>query len=151
MFTRRAALRLGTLAAVAPLVAACTEEPSAPPPPDPLADLAAKARADAALAEAIATAQPALAAAAGEIAKARTEHATALQAEVDRERPPASSSSTRPPSAPDVPSDAVAALADALTTAEKQAADLVPSVSRYRAGLLGSVAACCASLRVVLS
>jgi hypothetical protein len=49
-----------------------------------------------------------------------------------------------------VPSDGAAALADALTSAEKAAADLVPSAPRYRAGLLGSVAACCASLQVVL-
>ena len=151
MVTRRAALRLGALAALVPVVAACTEEPSAPPPPDPLAELAAKARADAALATAIATAQPGLATAATEIAGARTEHATALQAEVDRERPPVSSSSTRPPAEPEIPADGVAALVDALTTAEKQAADLVPSVPRYRAGLLGSVAAGCASLRVVLT
>lgn len=151
MVTRRAALRLGALAALVPVVAACTEEPSAPPPPDPLAELAAKARADAALATAIATAQPALAAAATEIAQARTEHATALQAEVDRAKPPVSSSATRPPASPELPADGVAALIDALTTAEKQAADLVPSVPRYRAGLLGSVAAGCASLRVVLT
>jgi hypothetical protein len=153
MVTRRAALRLGALAALVPVVAACTEEPSAPPPPDPLAELAAKARADAALATAIATAQPALATAATEIAQARTEHATALQAEVDRAKPPvsSSSSSTRPPASPETPADGVAALVDALTTAERQAADLVPSVPRYRAGLLGSVAAGCASLRVVLT
>jgi len=151
MVTRRSALRLGALAALVPVAAACTEEPSAPPPPDPLAGLAAKARADAALATALATAQPAIATAATEIAQARTEHATALQAEVDRARPPVSSSSTRPPAAPEVPADRVAALVDALTTAEKQAADLVPSVPRYRAGLLGSVAAGCASLRVVLT
>ena len=153
MVTRRAALRLGALAALVPVVpvAACTAEPDAPPPPDPLAELAARARADAALAEAIATAQPGIAPAATEIAQARTEHATALQAEVDRERPPVSSSKPRPPAAPEVPADGVAALVDALTTAEKQAADLVPTVPRYRAGLLGSVAAGCASLRVVLS
>jgi len=151
MVTRRAALRIGALAALFPVATACTAEPSAPPPPDPLADLAAQARADAALATAVATAQPALAAAAKEIADARTEHAKVLQAEVDRERPPTSSSATRPPAEPDVPADAVAALTDALETAEKQAADLVPSVPRYRAGLLGSVAAGCASLRVVLS
>jgi hypothetical protein len=151
MVTRRAALRLGALAALVPVVTACTEEPSAPPPPDPLAELAAKARADAALATAIATAQPALATTATEIAQARTEHATALQAEVDRAKPPVSSSSTRPPAEPQLPADGVAALVDALTTAEQQAADLVPSVPRYRAGLLGSVAAGCASLRVVLT
>jgi hypothetical protein len=153
MVTRRAALRSVALAALLPVVAACTEEPSAPPPPDPLAELAAKARADAALATAVAAAQPALAAAATEIAQARTEHATALRAEVDRERPPpaSSASSSRAAAPPEAPADGVAALVDALTSAEKQAADLVPSVPRYRAGLLGSVAAGCASLRVVLT
>ncbi len=150
MVSRRAALRLGALAALVPVVS-CTPEPQAPPPPDPLAVLAARARADAALASAVAAAQPAVAAVATEIARARTEHATALQAEVDRERPPASSTASRPPAAPEVPADGVATLVDALTTAEKQAADLVPSVPRYRAGLLGSVAAGCASLRVVLT
>jgi hypothetical protein len=150
MISRRAALRLGALAALAPVVA-CTPEPAAPPPPDPLAELAARARADAELATAIGAANPALAAAATEIAQARTEHATVLQAEVDRERPPVSSTSRKPPAAPDVPADGATALVDAMTAAEKQAADLVPSVPRYRAGILGSVAACCASLRVVLT
>jgi hypothetical protein len=151
MVSRRAALRLGALAALVP-VAACTPEPSKPPPPDPLADLAAQARTDAALASSVAAAQPAVAAAATEVAKARTEHARVLQAEVDRARPPVSASSSAPPSTkPEVPADGAKALVDALTAAEKAAADLVPSVPRYRAGMLGSVAAGCASLRVVLS
>jgi hypothetical protein len=151
MVSRRAALRLGALAALVP-VAACTPEPSKPPPPDPLADLAAQARTDAALASSVAAAQPAVAAAATEVAKARTEHARVLQAEVDRARPPVSASSSASSSAkPEVPADGAKALVDALTAAEKAAADLVPSVPRYRAGMLGSVAAGCASLRVVLS
>jgi hypothetical protein len=153
-FSRRAALRLGlSLGAASALVpvAACTSEPEAPPPPDPLADLAAQARADATLAQAIATAQPGIAAVATEIAQARDEHAAVLQAEVDRAQPPVSSSAPRTPTAPEVPADGVAALVEALTSAEKQAADLVPSVPRYRAGMLGSVAAGCASLRVVLT
>lgn len=156
MVSRRAALRLslwfGTAAALAPVVA-CTPEPEQPPPPDPLAALAAKARADAELATAIATAQPDLTAAATEVATARTEHAKVLQAEVDRARPPVSSTSTKPTTTPtpEVPADGLTALTEALTSAEKAAADLVPSVPKYRAGLLGSVAAGCASLRVVLS
>jgi hypothetical protein len=152
MVSRRAALRLGTFAALVWAVPACTPEPAAPPPPDPLADLAAQARADATLATAIASAQPALAAAATEVADARTEHAKVLQAEVDRARPPVSSSKpARKTTAPEVPADGAAALVKALTDAEKQAADLVPSVPRYRAGMLGSVAAGCASLLVVFT
>lgn len=150
MVSRRTVLRLGAFAALVPVVA-CTPEPDSPPPPDPLADLAVQARSDAALATAIATAQPAIAQVATEIAQARTEHAKVLQAEVDRARPPVSSTTSTPPTEPEVPSDGVTALVEALTTAEKQAADLVPSVPRYRAGMLGSVAAGCASLRVVLT
>ena len=141
---------MGAFAALVP-VAACTSEPPPPPPPDPLAALAAQARSDAALATAVASAAPQLAAAATEIAAARTSHAEVLQAEVDRERPPASSTRPKPPAAPAPPVDPAAALVDALTSAEQKAAELVPSVPRYRAGLLGSVAAGCASLRVVLT
>lgn len=151
MFSRRAALRLGAFAALVPVVASCTPEPAPPPPPDPLAKLAAQARSDAALAEAIAAATPALAPAATEIAQARAEHAKALQAEVDRARPPVSSTKPKPPAEPSVPADPAAGLVDALSTAEQQAAELVPTVPRYRAGLVGSVAAGCASLKVVLT
>ncbi|ALG12952.1 hypothetical protein [Kibdelosporangium phytohabitans] len=134
-----------------PLVPACTAEPKQPPPPDPLAALAEQARKDAAAATALAQSSPELAAVAGEVAKARTAHAVALQTEVDRERPPKTSGSAPPPSSG---APAVAAtkqkMADALKAAEKQAGDLVPAVSRYRAGLLGSIAAGCASLREVI-
>lgn len=151
MVSRRAVLRLGAFAALVPVVA-CTPEPEQPPPPDPLAALAKQARADAALATAIAAAQPNLSAGATEVATARTEHAKVLQAEVDRAQPPVSSSSAKSTTTtPEVPADGAAALVEALTSAEKAAADLVPSVPRYRAGMLGSVAAGCASLRVVLS
>jgi hypothetical protein len=70
---------------------------------------------------------------------------------VDRARPPASSTRPKPPATPSAPVDPAAALVDALTAAEQKAAELVPSVPRYRAGLLGSVAAGCASARVVLT
>ena len=150
MVSRRAVLRLGAFAALVPVVA-CTPEPEKPPPPDPLAALAKQARSDAALATAIATAQPNLAATATEIATARTEHAKVLQTELDRVQPPMSTTSAKPTTAPEVPADGAAALVEAITSAEKAAADLVPSVPRYRAGMLGSVAAGCASLRVVLS
>ncbi|MPZ85104.1 MAG: hypothetical protein GEV28_33850 [Actinophytocola sp.] len=162
-FGRRHVLRAGLvvlpLAAIAGTTAACTEEPAKPPPPDPLAALAARARTDAETATAVAAAQPGLTAAATEVATARGEHATALQQEVDRERPPVSSSAappSSPPSSPPAapPPDPVAArsaLLEALTAAEREAGKLVPSVPRYRAGLVGSVAAGCASLREVLA
>jgi hypothetical protein len=137
----------------APLVASCTTTPPPPPTPDPLAALAARARADADTAAAIAPAVPALREAAIEITKARSEHALALQREVDRERPPKSSTPpsavTVGPAAPD-PVAAKATLVDGLTAAEKEAAELLASLPRYRAGLIGSVAAGCASLREVI-
>jgi hypothetical protein len=135
--------------------AACTSPPPPPPPPDPLAELAAAARADAAAARQIAAGVPALAAAAEAVAVARAEHAVVLQREVDRERPPAPSAPSSAPagSGATPPADAGAArtvLVDGLTAAEKRAAELITSVPRYRAGLVGSVAAGCASLREVL-
>lgn len=158
---RRDVLRGLVLLPVAAGTVACTEPPEPPPPPDPLADLAARARADAATATAVASAVPELAAAAGEVAAVREEHANALRAEVDRERPPVSSTTSAPSSAPSSappaeqpPADAAAArtlLAEALTSAEKQAGDLVASLPTYRAGLVGSVAAGCACLREVLA
>lgn len=131
--------------AAAPLAVACTTEPAPPPPPDPLSALAAQARADAKLAQAVATP------AAAEVAKARETHATLLQAEVDRERPPLSSTAPPPVStAPEAP-DPLAALRTALDAAVRDASALVPSLPSYRAGLVGSVAAGCASLREVLA
>lgn len=144
--------RRAVLAVLAvPLVPACTAEPKPPPPPDPLAALAEQARKDAAAAAALAQSSPDLAAVADEVAKARTAHATALQAEVDRERPPKTTASAPPPSsgAPAAPATKQK-MVDALKAAEKQAGELVVSVSRYRAGLLGSIAAGCASLREVI-
>ncbi|OLR94106.1 hypothetical protein [Actinokineospora bangkokensis] len=153
--TRRALLRAAAAAAVAaPVLAACTTGADVPEGPDPLAALAARARADAALATAVATALPALAAPAQELARVRGEHATALQAEVDRLSPPPSSAApSAPPASPTPPADAAAAkaaLVDALTAAEGEASAVVPTAPRYRAGLVASVAAACACLREVL-
>lgn len=150
--SRRAVL--GAALAV-PVVAACTSTPPPPPPPDPLAELAARARADAGFATAVAGAVPELAGPAGQVAKVRSEHAEALQKEADRERPPRGSASAAPlTSAPAVPpgaGEAKAAMASALTAAEQRIGELITSVPRYRAGLLGSVAGGCASLREVLA
>jgi hypothetical protein len=156
--TRRTLLRAVATAALAvPAVSACTPEPEKPLPPDPLVELAAQARTDAATAQAIATAVPPLTIPAGEIAKIRAEHATVLQGEADRERPPTTNSSatSAPTSAPvATPGDATAAralLIDTLTAAEQKATAVVMIVPRYRAGMVGSVAAACASLREVMA
>jgi hypothetical protein len=147
--TRRAVL----VGIVVGAVAACTD-PEPPPPPDPLSALLARAEADRALAAAVAAALPALKAPAGEVARVRGDHATALRTEVERERPPTPSSTTAPPPAPPkAPADAAAAkkaLVDALTKAQEEATALVASLPRHRAGMVGSVVAACASLREVL-
>jgi hypothetical protein len=132
--------------AAAPLAVACTTEPSTPPPPDPLSALAAQARADVALAQTLSTVP-----AAAEIAKARETHARLLQAEVDRERPPLSSTVPPAPTTPPTPPDPLAALRTALDDAVRDASLVVASLPSYRAGLVGSVAAGCASLREVLA
>jgi len=132
-------------AASAPLAVACTTPPPAPPPPDPLAELAVQARADAALATA---------AGASEVAAARTEHAKLLQAEVDRARPSGPSSSTAPASTstPPPPSGATPdEVVAALNAAQQAGTELLATVPSYRAGLLGSVVAGCASLVEAMS
>ncbi|MEV8440918.1 hypothetical protein AB0425_26370 [Actinosynnema sp. NPDC051121] len=141
-FSRRAVL-LAT--ATAPLAVACTTPPPPPPPPDPLADLVKAALSDAALATAVG---------APETATARTEHATRLQAEIDRATPRVPGSSAPPTtSAPAAPPAGATreALVPALQAAQKQAGGLVASVEAHRAGLVASVAAGCASLVEALS
>ncbi|MFI6101491.1 hypothetical protein ACIA8G_38605 [Lentzea sp. NPDC051213] len=132
--------------AAAPLAVACTTKPPPPPPPDPLSALAAQARADAVLATTLTTVPVA-----AEIAKARETHARLLQAEVDRERPPLSSTVPPVPTTPPTPPDPLAALRTALDDAVRDASMVVASLPAYRAGLAGSVAAGCASLREVLA
>lgn len=155
--SRRAVFRTGlqasALVAASSVLVSCTEEE--PPPPDPLAKVAARARADAAAAEAIAAAVPRLAGPAGVVAEARAEQAAAVQREIDRLRPPPTGASTAPSkpkgTAPRGPAKARAALRDALRAAEREAAELVRTVPPHRAGLLGSVAAGCACLREVVA
>lgn len=133
-------------AASAPLAVACTTPPPPPPPPDPLAELAVQARADAALATAVG---------ATEVAEGRAEHAELLQAEVDRARPSGPSSSASAPSStsaePPPSGGTPEQVVEALKAAQRAASDLLATVPTYRAGLLGSVAAGCASLLEVLS
>lgn len=140
---------LGTLAA------GCTTR-STPEPPDPLAALASRATADAALAKATGAAFPDLVNVTTLVADNRTQHATTLDSEVHRVRPvtatpTASSSAPPPPPVAAQSKDAVSALVTALQAAEKEAAALVPGLPRYRAGLVGSVAASCAALGMVVA
>lgn len=154
---RRALLRLGALTVLAaPAVAACTSEPTAPPPPDPLAALADAAAADAATARSLAAKYPPLAAKFQLIGTNRDAQAVALRKEIDRATPPPSTSSSAAPSTPQgatYPDQAaaVAGMAASLGAAQDQATQLALTVPTYRAGLVGSVVAGCACLKELLS
>lgn len=152
---RRDLLRVGALAALtAPLVpwATACAQPS-PTGPDPLVALADSARSDVAAAQAAATTFPEIAGPLTVIASARQVHLTALRREIDRANitPASSTTATTAATTSATPvaasgREALAELVTALVAAQRQAAGLVPSLPRYRAGLVGSVSAGCASL-----
>lgn len=139
----------------APAVAACTDRHTAPGP-DPLDAVARLAAADAQLAVEISDTHPSLAAAAVAVAADRRAHAEAVRTELRRVSPtPAASSSaatpsSRPPLVPTDSADARRELDSALRAGQDQAAALVGAAPGHRAGLLASIAACCASHRAVL-
>ncbi len=137
--------------------------------PDPLVALAARADADAALiGTALATVRageaagstPATDRAGAELAgrlasaaQARTAHAKVLRTELGDAAPPsgaATPSATPTPPGPADPKAALTGVLSALDDARQQAAELVPTLPRRRAALVGSVAACCAAYREVL-
>ena len=141
------------------LLGGCATGEEPPEGPDPLQALADRARTDSVLAEAVATWHPVLASAVSPVAADRRVHAHVLTAEIHRMRrrssTPTSSLPTTvgptasPPVSPD-PAAAEQAVVDALAAAQAQAAGLVVGLPRYRAGLVGSVAACCAAHQAVL-
>ncbi len=151
--TRRQVLT-GTAVAIVAATGACTGQPAAPPPPDPLRPLLAAALADARLADAVAAAHPSVADAALALAADRRAHADALSTEVLRvtpsPTPPSTTSVPADPSVPPEPAAATGALVDAVRAAQAQAGALVVGLPRHRAGLAASVAACCASHLAVL-
>ena len=137
------------IALVGTAAAACG--PGKPPEPDPLEAELEAARRDSELATAAANAAPAAAVPAlREIAAERTRHAAALVEELARaagkptptETTDATASSTAP-SAPPGPPPRVRDVIDALKKSADSAAKLVPTLSGYRAGLMGSIAAAC--------
>ncbi|WP_216216297.1 ferritin-like domain-containing protein [Amycolatopsis aidingensis] len=140
---RRQVMRAGALALVLPLVgplaAACTAgyEDS----PDPLLPLLQRARADAEAARSLAGSAPQQAELATKVATLRAAQEQRLQAEIDRlNRPEPEQPAADPGPVPDLKT-----LGTRLAQCRQQALELVPSVPRYRAGLVGSVAAGCAA------
>jgi hypothetical protein len=123
--------------------------------PDPLLALASTARSDGALIDTVARTFAQLAGRLRPVAAARREHAAALDTEINRldsnYTPPSAAPSASP--APRVDAGAEAALTtvlQALSGSARQAADVVPSVPGHRAGLVGSIAACCSGYGAVL-
>jgi hypothetical protein len=147
--SRRRALAVLGLGAAVPVLAACTTS-AADEGPDPLIPLAERARADTALVTAAITAEPALTAQLDPLRSARADHADALQKEIDRLAGDAASTATPAPAPPATPVDR-AAVRDAVDAATREATGLVASVPSERAGLVGSIAACCAAYSAILA
>ena len=151
--TRRRALIDGSrgllaLALVGTTAAACGT--GKPPGPDPLEAELASARADSELAaKAAKAAKPAFAPALNEVAAERARHAEALLEELSRAAgKPIPTTTTDTASAaptPDKPAPppTLRDVSEALRKSAERATNLVPSLSGYRAGLMGSIAAAC--------
>lgn len=128
-----------------------------PPAPDPLEAELQSARSDSELAAAAAkAAKPALAAALSEIAAERGRHATVLLEELSRAaRKPIPTTTAETTSAAaagtdkPAPAPSVRDVAEALRTSAERATKLVPTLSGYRAGLMGSIAAACTAAHTV--
>jgi ribosomal protein S12 methylthiotransferase accessory factor YcaO len=161
--SRRRALAAGATTAALFLagpavLAGCTASTPASEAPDPLEAPARRAAADVALAAAVAEAYQALAATARALAADRAAHAAMLRAELHRAHPdlapPSAAQPTPPvpppPVSPD-PATAQAALTQAMRAAQDEAAALVITLPGYRAALLASVAACCATHTALLT
>ncbi|MEV5648914.1 hypothetical protein AB0L57_11750 [Nocardia sp. NPDC052254] len=151
---RRSVLRSaggGALALVA-LGAATACADKTPPAPDVLVTQEVSARTDAVWAKAAIAAAPEHTAALNTVAAQRTEHAAALRTEIDRAtgvygdgtKPRSATPPVAEPVAPTPPPD-LAAIRTRLTESQHSAADLATTLSGYRAGLLGSISACCAT------
>ena len=158
---REVLLRGGGLLALAVFggaVAACGD--GKPPEPDPLEEQLAAARSDSALAAAAAAAAaPPLRPALAEVSAQRARHATALVEELARaagrptpsETDAATTAASAPPSPSAQPERApgLPEVVDALRRSADSATALVPGLSGYRAGLMGSIAAACTTFATV--
>jgi len=131
-------------------VAGCSLGPT-PDGLDPLIALAGAARADAALAAAVQAADPELTERVEPLRAARTEHATALDAEVARLDPDAPPPATPAPTPAPAGAADLAALRTALTASAETAAAAALALPTERVGLVASVSACCATYGAVLA
>ncbi|MEI6251740.1 MAG: hypothetical protein WCP30_02950 [Mycobacteriaceae bacterium] len=152
MLTRRRVLADGGrgLLALAFIGAASTAcGAGKPPAPDPLEAELEAARRDSDLAAAAAkAAKPAVVPALNEVAAERARHATALVEELSRaagKPTPTTTSESPTPTASSAPGPppSVRDVAEALRKSAESATSLAPTLSGYRAGLMGSIAAAC--------
>jgi hypothetical protein len=140
---------LGGLALAGPALASCSRA-SGEEGPDPLIALARRARSDAALVTAAITADPDLTARLDPVRSARADHAGALEKEIARYAGQTASATPAPAAAPPAGPADLDAVQKAVDAAAREAAGLVTTLSKGRAGLVGSVAACCATYALVL-
>ncbi|MHA6625970.1 hypothetical protein ACU61A_11100 [Pseudonocardia sichuanensis] len=140
---------LAALLLVPPALAGCSlATGSGSDEPDPLIALADAARADAALAAAALAADPDLAESLRPLVDARTEHATALDAEVarlDPDRP-----TPGPPPPPATPQPGLDDVRRAVLASAQTASEVALGLPAERIGLVASVAACCSTYAEVL-
>lgn len=140
------------LALIGTAVTACGSTGSSGP--DPLEAELSAARADSELAAAAAkSAPPGIAPALIELSAVRARHATALVEELSRAagKPTPTSSAAATPSsaAPAAPAPRPQDVIAALRRSGENAAKLAPTLSGYRAGLLGSIAAACTTASTI--
>jgi hypothetical protein len=140
------------LALIGTAVTACGSTGSSGP--DPLEAELSAARADSELAAAAAkSAPPGIAPALIELSAVRARHATALVEELSRaagQPTPTSSAAATPSSAaPAAPAPRPQDVIAALRRSGENAAKLAPTLSGYRAGLLGSIAAACTTASTI--
>jgi hypothetical protein len=125
--------------------AACASKPSGP---DPLEAELSAARTDSELAAAAAkVAAPAMVPALIEVSTERARHATAIVEELARAAgtptPTPGAETTSPTAGAPTPPPSVGDVVAALRRSADNAATLAPTLSGYRAGLMGSIAAAC--------
>lgn len=142
------------LALLGPAATACGSEP---PGPDPLEAQLEAARRDSDLASAAAAgATPVVARALTVVAEERARHATALIEELARAAGRPTPTETSPEASPTTtaagpapPPPVLRDVIEALRRSARSASELAPTLSGYRAGLMGSIAAACTACYTV--
>lgn len=155
-YSRRNALKIAGAASVGALtfgVTSCSDTGTATATAevDQLIAQADRARADATAASAAIALAPERVSALTTISAERAAHATALDDEISRAagRAPGATTPTVTTTA-SVPPAGIDSLRESLAESARDAGDLARTASGYRAGLLGSVSASCATQVVVL-